>query len=105
MYYIGHKLDHSTVSSILHDCGIHAPDWRSMGKLLGFESHILSIAFFKQWHAHARDLYPSWGRLAMALDEIYQCKNAAAAAHKMPGMHMWHLFGKFPCLLRYLFSV
>ena len=70
-----------------------------MGKLLGFESHILSIAFFEQWHAHARDCNPSWERLASVLDNIPQYKDAADAAHKMSGMQIWHLFDKLPCLL------
>lgn len=100
---LGQKLDHSTASSILHDCGIQNPDWRSMGKFLGFESHILSIALFEQWHAHAHDCNPSWERLARVLDNIQQCKNAAAAAHRMSGKQTWHLH-KFTCLW-YLISV
>ena len=90
--YIGQELDHSTASSILHDCGIQVPDWRSMGKFLGFESHILSITFFEQWRAHARDCNPSWERLARALDDIQQYKNAATTARTISGMQRWHLY-------------
>ena len=88
-FAIGQVLNRSTASSILHDCGIESPHWRKVGKLLGLESHILSTAFFKQWHIHAQGYNPSWERLARALDNIQQYKIAAAAAREMAGTYVW----------------
>ena len=81
------------MSSILHGLGIKNLDWKTLGKCLGLESHILPTVFFKKWEAHAHDCNPSWERLAWALEDIWHHKRAATAAKKKDGM--------FVCIYRF----
>ena len=90
-FAIDQDLKPSTVSSILHDFEIQTLDWKTIGKCLGLESHILSTVFFKKWHAHAHNCNPSWERLAWALGKLWQYKRAVTAAKERAGMYVMEL--------------
>ena len=82
----GLELNSGTILLALSEAGIESPDWKKIGKELGFDvkGRINGSMLFKEWQLCGLEM--SWKKLAQALEKIRGYEIAASKARQNEGM-------------------